>query len=270
MTKAKKRLGLVLGSGGGRGFAHIGVLKALQGNGIMPDRIIGSSVGALVGALFCRFGDHRRVEEALVDLDWKEFPSLLHLRIGKGLLAGVKLRKQLKSLLGTDDFDDLRIPLEAVATDILTAKPVYFDKGSLSEAIQASIALPMFIEPLIKGKDAYWDGGLSDPLPVGRARESSDVVLAVSLDRYPEHPLEPGKVVSYKTMILAVRSLQHHLAGHSAGKADVLLELGPMRGDSLMDMENFLKKGRGRELIERGERMAEGKIDLIKEALKGN
>lgn len=260
---------LVLGSGGGRGFAHIGVLKVLQENGIMPDRIIGSSVGSLVGALFCRFADHRKVEEILVDIDWKEFPSLFHLNVGKGLLAGAKLRKQLKSFLETDDFSDLQIPLETVATDIFTAQPIYFDKGSLSEAIQASIALPMFIEPLRRGKDLYWDGGLSDPLPVKRAKERSDVILAVSLDKYPEHSHEPMKSVSYKTMVLAVRSLQHHLAGYSSKEADILLELGSKKGDSLMDMENFLKKGKGRELIERGVKMTESKLDLIKDVLQG-
>ncbi len=264
MKKIKKKLGLVLGSGGGRGFAHIGVLKVLQDNGITPDRIIGSSVGSLVGALFCRFGDYRKVEEILVDIDWKEFPSLFHINLGKGLLSGVKLRNQLKSLLGTDDFGDLQLPLEVVATNIFTAQPTYFDKGSLSEAIQASIALPMFIEPLRRGKDVYWDGGLSDPLPIRKAKENSDVILAVSLDKYPDYSYEFKKNVSYKTMILAIRSLQHHLAEYSATEADVLLELKTEKDESLVDMDNFFKKDKGRRLIERGVEMTERKIKEIR------
>lgn len=263
----KRRLGLVLGSGGGRGFAHLGVLRVLQKNDIVPDYVIGSSVGSFVGALFCKFVDHERVERIFTDLDWREFSSLLCLNVGKGLLDGKKLRKQLDVFLEGDGFDDLSISLETVATDFFTAQPVYFNKGSLAEAIQASMAFPMFIEPLRKDKDIYWDGGLSDPLPVKRAGERSDVVLAVNLDKYPEYPHDPRKVASYRTTMMAVKSLQHHMAVGSAKEADILLELDSEKDDGLLNIYNFFNKDKGRKIMEKGADMTERKLDLIKEML---
>ncbi len=264
--KNEKRLGLVLGSGGGRGFAHLGVLKVLQENDIIPDYVIGSSVGALVGALFCKDKDYEKVQKVFIDLDWKEFSSLLCLSMGKGLLDGKKLRKQLDVFFEGNRFEDLDISLETVATDLFTAEQTYFNKGSLAEAVHASIAFPMFIEPLKKGNDIYWDGGLSDPLPVKRAKEKSEVVLAVNLDKYPEYP--HNHAVSYRITMMAVKSLQHHLAIHSSKEADVLLELDFKKDDTLLDFSNFFKKDRANRIIKRGADMTEIKLDLIKEMIK--
>lgn len=256
----------MLGSGGGRGFAHLGVLRVLQENDIIPDYIIGSSVGALVGALFCKNKDYEKVQKVFTDLDWKEFSSLLCLSMGKGLLDGKKLRKQLDVFYEGARFQDLDISFESVATDLFTAKQVYFNKGSLAEAVHASIAFPMFIEPLKKGNNIYWDGGLSDPLPVKRAKEKSEVVLAVNLDKYPEYP--HNRAISYRTTMMAVRSLQHHLAIYAAKEADILLELDSEKDDGLLDFSNFFKKDRANRIIKKGADMTKRKLDLIKEMIE--
>ncbi len=263
-----KKITLVLGSGGTRGFAHLGVLKTLEENGIIPERIFGSSVGALVGGFFCKFGNYKKAEEISLNFNWKEFSSLLGLNVKKGLLGGEKLRKQLDLIFERADFEDLEIPLETVATDYFTAQPVYFNKGSLAEGVHASIAFPMIIEPLKKDGKIFWDGGLSDPLPVERAKENSEIVLAVNLDRYP-HPLRgKRKIGARRNVGMAIRSLQHHLANYRGKGADVLLEPELEKEDGFLDISSFLKEKKGRRIIDRGSEITQKNIGLIKEKIR--
>ncbi len=259
-----KKLGLVLGSGGGRGFSHVGVLKVLQENNIKPDYVIGSSIGALVGGLFCKFGDYKEVEKILLDFNWKEFSSLLGFNIKKGLLKGEKLKKELNLFLENSNFEDLQIPLEIVSTCFRTAEPIYFGEGKVSEAIQASIAFPMLSEPLKKNGEFFWDGGFSDPLPVKRAKEKADFVVAVNLEKYPECSERYEKVGFYRTARRAVRSLQHHLSFYCSQEADVLLEPKLDREEGFLSISNFLKKDKGKDIIEKGVIATEEKIELIK------
>lgn len=249
-----KKIGLVLGSGGGRGLAHIGVLQVLLENNIKPDYIIGSSVGALIGGLFCKNQNIQQVQEILLDFNWKELSSLFNLDIRKGLVNGEKFRKKL-NLQGAT-FQDLDIPLEIVATRLDNAQPVYINSGDLAKAIQASVAFPMFIEPLEKDSVVYWDGGLSDPLPVQRAKQKSDIVIAVNLDTYSEKKPSPMQ---------AVKSLQCHLSSYSSKQADILLE--PKVDSGTLSLKAFVEKDRGQEVIEAGRKCAEEKLPMIKKSL---
>ncbi len=263
-----KKITLVLGSGGTRGFAHLGVLKTLEENGIVPDRIIGSSIGAFVGGFFCKFGSYKKAEEFSFDFDWKELCSLLRLDIRRGLIGGEKLRRELDNLFGKTNFEDLEIPLETVATDYFTAQPVYFNKGSLSEGVHASIAFPMIIEPLRKDGNIFWDGGLSDPLPVERAKKDSGVVLAVNLDKYPQSLRGRRKMSARRSVGMAIRSLQHHLANYHRVGADILLEPELENEDGFLDISSFLKKEKGRCIIEKGSEITQKNIELIKEKIE--
>ncbi len=262
MNKEKK-MGLVLGSGGGKGFMHIGVLKTLQENDITPDYVVGSSIGALIGALFCRFGDYKKVEDIVLNFDWKDFSSLLSLNINKGILDSRKVVDKLNVLLESSDFDDLEIPFESVATNFYTAQAHYFDKGSLAEAVYASMAFPMLIEPLKREDGVFWDGGLSDPLPVERARKKTDVVLAVNLDKYPQFTKNKIGVSPYKTTRKAIKSLQHHFAAYCGGQADVLLE-PEIEEEGFLSISRIIKKEKGRELIEKGSEITSSKLSIIK------
>ncbi len=259
-----KKIGLILSSGGGRGFAHIGVLKVLQEHGVRPDYIIGSSMGALVGAMFCQFEDARKIEQMFIDFNWKEFSSLLSFHIKKGLLNGAKVEKQLNKYFQHNRFEDLKIPFEAVATDFFTAEPYYFNKGSLAEAVHASIAVPLLIEPLKKKGRLFWDGGLSDTLPVKRAAKKTDITIAVNLNKYPRHVHTERKKDLYQTASRAIRTLEYHLANVCAGEADILLEPDVGR-EGVVSLSTFLKKDKGRKIIKEGEKAAAQKIQTIKE-----
>ncbi len=258
-----KKIGLVLGAGGGKGFAHLGVLKVLQENDIMPDYVIGSSIGALVGGFFCKFKDYKKVEEVLFNFDWKELSSLLCLKRKGGLLGGEKLRRYLDLFLKGSTFENTEIPFEAVATNLFNAQPFYFNKGSLAEGIQASIAFPMFIQPLRKKDNIFWDGGLSDPLPVKRAKEKAEIVLAVNLERYPEiYNLQ--KMNSHQTILRAIKSLQYHLANQHAKEAEVLLEPDFKREGDVLSITNFLKKDKRKEIMEKGVKITKQNLEIIK------
>jgi NTE family protein len=254
-----KKIGLVLGAGGGRGLAHIGVLEVLLENNIKPDYIIGSSVGALIGALFCKTQDIQQVQQTLIDFNWKELSSLLNLDIRKGVVNGEKFRKKLNFQKAT--FEDLDIPLEIVTTRLDTAEAVYINSGDLAEAIQASVAFPMFIEPLEKDNVIYWDGGLSDPLPVERAKDKSDIVIAVNLDTY-FYSLQKASPIQ------AVKSLQYHMALRASQQADIILEPRLDKEDnSILSLNAFIKKDRGQEIIAIGRRSVQEKIEDIKKRL---
>ena len=255
-----KKIGLVLGSGGGRGLAHIGVLEVLLENNIKPDYIIGSSVGSLIGALFCKNKDIQEVKDLLIKFNWRELSFLLCLDMRKGIVNGKKFRKKLNFQGAT--FADLDISLETVATRLDTAQAVYMNSGDLAEAVQASVAFPMFIEPLERENIVYWDGGLSDPLPVERAKEKSDIVIAVNLDTYFYPKKKPSPMQ-------AIKSLQYHMTLRSSKQADIILEPRVYKDDTgILSLDAFVKKDKGEEVIEAGRKCAEAKIQIIKEKLK--
>ncbi len=263
-----KKLALVLGSGGARGFAHLGVLRAMEDNGLVPDYVIGSSVGSLVGSFFCKFADHKKTEEALLNIDWKELSSLLGINIKGGVLSGKKIRNQLNLLLDNPDFKDLKIPLETVATNFYTAESVYFNKGSVAEGVQASIAFPTIIEPLKKDNDVFWDGGLSNPLPINRAKKKNTVVVAVNLDRYPQSFNTFKKMSVHQITESAIRTLQHHMGLYSGDEADILLEPQIGKEDGFLGMSGFLKNKQRESIIKIGAEITEKNIKLIKNKLK--
>lgn len=174
------KIGLVLGGGGARGAAHIGVLSELQRLGIKPDLITGTSIGGLIGALAAA---GKTTDEMIAFFQQLTVGSVYGLPGGSNALStNGKIRKLLEQALGDLTFDELSIPLAVVTTDLVTRKEVILDEGSVIDAILATIALPIIFPALKREKQVLVDGGLLNNVPfdVARARGAT-YVIAVSL-----------------------------------------------------------------------------------------
>jgi NTE family protein len=178
------RVSLDLGSGGGgaRGYAHIGVIQALEEHGCDVVAVSGTSMGALVGGLYAagRLPEYAEWVSALSQRDVLRLldPSL-HAR---GLIRGEKVMGRVRELLDGVRIEDLPIPYTAVATDLLTGREVWFQKGPVEVAMRASVALPSFITPVMLDGRLLADGGLVNPIPIAPlAAIQADAVVAVSL-----------------------------------------------------------------------------------------
>jgi NTE family protein len=179
------RIGLALGGGGARGWAHIGVLKALTRAGIVPDVISGTSVGALVGGLHLA-GRLDVLEGWSRGLTKFKIASYLDFRVGGGMIGGHRLSAVLREHLGKVTIEALPKPFTCVATDLLTGHEVWLRKGDLVEMLRASFSLPGLFSPV--EVDGRWlvDGALVNPLPVSVCRAmGAHVIIAVNLNADP-------------------------------------------------------------------------------------
>jgi NTE family protein len=176
-------VGLVLGSGAARGFAHIGVMRALQAHGITPDIIVGTSMGALVGGCYAT-DQLDTLENWARSLTRRRIFSYLDVRIGgSGIIGGTRLAQRLQRSIGDIGIEDLPIRFAAVATEIGTGHEVWLTRGSLALALRASYALPGIFAPVQLGGRWLVDGALVNPVPVSAARAlGARVVIAVNMD----------------------------------------------------------------------------------------
>jgi len=176
-------IGLVLGSGAARGFAHIGVVRALIERGITPDIIVGTSIGALIGGCYAA-NQLDELESWARALTVRRIISYLDVRIGgSGLIGGGRLAKQLSEAIGTTAIDDLPVRYAAIATEVGTGHEIWLTHGSLALAMRASYALPGIFPPVRVGGRWLMDGALVNPVPVSAARAfGARVVIAVNLD----------------------------------------------------------------------------------------
>ncbi|MFZ5557385.1 MAG: patatin-like phospholipase family protein [Pseudomonadota bacterium] len=182
IRKRKPRIGLALGSGSARGWAHIGAIRALQDAGIEPDVVCGTSVGALVGAIYVH-GDLDAFEEWVKALNWKRVVSLLDFTLEGGLIHGERLMGFLARHLKGETIEQLAKPFAAVATDLETGNEVWLRQGRVVDAVRASIALPGLFAPARAEERLLVDGGLVNPVPVTLARAlGADFVIAVDLN----------------------------------------------------------------------------------------
>ncbi|NLG33949.1 MAG: patatin-like phospholipase family protein [Lentisphaerae bacterium] len=193
-----KRVGLALGSGGARGWAHLGVLQALQEREIRVDVIAGTSMGAIAGA-FLAAGRIETLREVAETLDWRRLRQFFwEVSLSRsGLTDGRKLLEETETLLGVSEFRELDLPFRAVATDLNSGGEVVMDSGNLIQALRASISIPGLFSPVWIGRRLLLDGGLVNPVPVNVARDmGAQVVLAVDVsqgiepERKPEAPPE--------------------------------------------------------------------------------
>lgn len=175
------KLGLALGSGSARGWAHIGILRALAEAGIRPDVICGCSVGAFVGAAAAS-GELDKLEDWAGRLAWRDVMGLVDVSLSGGILKGEKLIAFFERHFVDRDFAELELPFGCVATDLATGREVWLREGSVAAAVRASIALPGLFTPVRRDGRLLVDGGLVNPVPVSLCRAlGAEVVIAVDL-----------------------------------------------------------------------------------------
>lgn len=182
MVKRKRlKLGLALGSGGARGWCHIGALRELDAMGVKPDVIAGASMGSLVGAIHAG-GALDKLEEWALKLTARSFFGMVDIRLSNGgLVEGGEILNVIRRLGIPDRMEDLPIPTALVATDMSTGREVWLTTGDVAESVRASVALPGIISPFLLGGRWLLDGGLTNPLPVSACRVlGADVVIAIN------------------------------------------------------------------------------------------
>lgn len=188
VKKSEKRpiIALVLGSGGSRGYAHIGAIEVLEQAGIQPDFIVGTSAGSLVGALYAQGKSASELREIALQMKASDVRDI---RLDKkGFFDGQKIEDYVNRLLDDTPLQELKTPMYVVATQLKHGQKVVFNYGNTGQAVRASVSIPsMFIPTDIAGLE-YVDGGLVSPVPVNVARNlGADLIIAVDILAQPEH-----------------------------------------------------------------------------------
>lgn len=213
-------LGLALGGGFARGFAHLGVLKVFQQYNIKVSHIAGSSVGSILGAAYASGAPLERIVEACRTL---RFRDIARWRVSRlGLASNQRLAALMDRVFGSRQFEDLKIPLAVVATDLSTGEPVVFTQGNLVDAIRASCAFPGLFEPVQIGTRCLADGGLVAPVPTQAARfVGAQLVVGVSVGMQDGHRGVPTNI--FQVVSRAVSAAQKHQLEVWERHADLVL-----------------------------------------------
>ncbi len=193
---SNRKVGLVLGSGAAKGISHISVIEYLKKMDIPIDMIAGSSIGALIGAIYA-CGNLDRAKNDLISFDWKDLLKILDFVFPKsGIIEGTKITKYLSQYIpDTVNFEDLPIKLNVIATDFISGDAVIFNKGNVLNAVRASISIPGIFEPVNYNGCILIDGGVANPIPVNIVKQmGAGKVIAVNL-----HPTA-AKLVTKKSM----------------------------------------------------------------------
>ncbi|MEO5845071.1 MAG: patatin-like phospholipase family protein [Caldimonas sp.] len=238
----RPRIGLALGGGAARGFAHIGVIQALEENGFAPDLVVGTSAGSLVAAL-CASGRNGRELAAIADaMDETAFADWSY--PGRGLIRGEALARFVRDKTHRRDIEHMRIPLGIAATDLDSGEGILFRRGDTGTAVRASSAVPAVFQPVRIGQREYVDGGLSAPIPVRHARQmGADFVIAVDISAVPEgNPTGDAARMLMQTFAIMGKSLK----AFELRDADLVLQpaLAGVSGADFTTRRQSIKAGR--------------------------
>ena len=230
----KRKVGLALGSGAARGLAHIGVLEVLEKEGIPIDMIAGTSMGALVGALYAQGKNADQIKNLAVELGSKRFSLLADLALPKtGLVQGRKIKDVLKSIMGNIEFGDLRLPLACVATDIETGEEVVIKQGLVRDGVRASGSIPVILTAVKRQGRYLVDGALVNPVPVSVLKEmGAGFIIAVNVIPNVDKRLETAseghteaKEPNIFTIIMQTMQIpSYRVVEYSLSGADVVIE----------------------------------------------
>lgn len=205
-----KRIALALGGGGARGCAHVGAIEELEARGAEIVAVAGTSMGAIIGGMYAadQFASYR---DWLLALTHRDVLRMLDPALrAPGLIGAEKIMSRVRELVGEREIEDLRIPFTATATELLTGQEVWFQRGSLADAIRASIAIPSVITPVIDGERVLVDGGLVDLVPVmPLASIQADLIVAVSVIGTPaSHSEVPSSLSTMDVVELSLQTMQ--------------------------------------------------------------
>jgi NTE family protein len=230
------KIAVVLGGGGSKGFAHIGVLKVLEAQKIPVHMVVGTSAGSLVGSLYASGKSAFQLQEIalkmnqdnVIDYDWKIWSG--------GLIKGDKLENFININVNSTPIEKLKIPFYAVATNIANGEEIVFAKGNTGMAVHASCAVPAVFQPLKFGGNTYVDGGLVSPVPVDVARRNgADIVIAVDISGGLNKTVPDGIMESMKK---SIDIMYQSIAEYQIKNADIVIRPN-MKNIGSTEMEKF-------------------------------
>jgi len=216
----KPVIALVLGSGGARGYAHIGVIQVLEQHGIKPDFIVGTSAGSIVGSIYASGKSAEQLRQIALDL---KVGDVRDLKIGlKGFFDGKKVEDYVNKQVNQIPLEKMKIPMYVVATELKNGDKTIFNYGNTGQAVRASVSIPsMFIPTTIQGKE-YVDGGLVSPVPVNIAKElGADIVIAVDI---LAQPVNTETTNVWGLFNQNINIMQNKLAAEELKNADIVIQ----------------------------------------------
>lgn len=211
---------LVLGSGGARGYAHIGVIQVLEQQGIHPDFIVGTSAGSIVGSIYASGKTANELRDIALNMKAQDVRDV-KLDI-KGFFDGKKVENYVNQQVNNTPLELLKTPMYVVATELKEGKKVVFNYGNTGQAVRASVSIPSMFVPTKIGADEYVDGGLVSPVPVDVARDlGADIIIAVDILAQPMHT-ETSNVWGLFNQNINI--MQNHLAREELKHADIVIQ----------------------------------------------
>lgn len=252
MSRRKPVIGLALGGGAARGFAHIGVIKALEANGIKPDLVVGTSAGSVIAALYAsgyRGNELNRIALTLDEASITDWALPFSGKFG-GMIKGDALQSMVNRLVKNQPIESTSIPLGIVATDLKTGQGVLFQRGDMGQAVRASCSIPGVFQPTIINGREYVDGGLVSPVPVRYASQmGADFVIAVNISTEPSAQDSSGTVgiILHTTSIMGQSINQFEL---ERAHAVIRPELKGMRGTDFKSRSNAILAGEEATLLQ--------------------
>ncbi len=250
---------LVLGGGGARGFAHIGVIKVLHDAGIPIDVIAGTSAGSIVGALYADQGDIETVKKEMLDASLWDFVDVSNFLGNGGMMSGHHIERFLLSHMQAQDFNQLKIPLIVTATDLQTGTLYAIESGPVAPAVQASSSIPGLIKPINLYGHVLIDGGMVDPIPVNVVKPfKPKIIIAVNISNpIPKQIPQDSQSIS----IVAWQIMCNQLTLHSLQGADIVIH-PDTDGANVFDIADKAK------LVKAGEKAALQALPEIKRLLR--
>ncbi len=216
---APPKIALVLGGGAAKGFAHIGVIKALEAHSVVPDMIVGTSAGSVVGALYA--GGYNGFDLQRISLSMDETTVRDWVLPNRGFIRGEALQKFINDAVQNRPIEKLNRTLAVVSTDLQSGDTVLFQRGNTGLAVRASSSVPGIFQPVKIGEREYVDGGLVSPVPVATARKlGADIVIAVDISDKPQ----TGRVRDTIDVLLQTFTIMGRaIAAEELPKADVVI-----------------------------------------------
>jgi NTE family protein len=270
----KHKVGLALGGGGARGMAHLGILKVLEENNVPVDFITGTSMGAIIGAMYAQNPDAKELikkfDDYFKDKSYKDLglekviprnedePTILHQfieAVGKrvvlnfaisrtALLQKNTLEEAITSFVKKGLIEDTIIPFYAIGSDLNSGQPVIFKSGDIQKAVKISASLPIYFPPVEEDGRLMTDGGITSPVPVNELQDTGvDIVIAASMGRNNYEKLKTVKLLNIITRMQQIKG--SYLARSQLEKADIMLEPGfnDDHWSEFLKYKDFIKKG---------------------------
>jgi len=250
------RLALVLGGGAARGFAHIGVIKALEAQGIVPDLIVGTSAGSVVAAIYAGGASGFELQKFALDMDDKTITDWTV--PDRGFIRGEALQNYVNKLLSNRPMEALPRRLAVVATDLRSGELVVFRSGDVGLAVRASSSVPGVFQPVRIASREFVDGGLVSPVPAKVARDlGATVVIAVDISSKPKNPSVSSTI---EVLLQTFNIMSASVAQYELDRADVVIrpDVGNISGTDFQSKHLAILEG---------ERAAAGKMEEIRAAL---